>query len=1290
MTTLFIAILSAVAGSSVARAEESVMPSITTAQVDRWGPDAGFRQATVSSTAIDADGDLWVGTFGGLHRFDGHGVEPVHLPPEQQGRLARVSAVVSVDGGLWVSFVGEGLWWFDGTTFTEEALPEALESRMVRQLRSDGSGGIFIITNQGVWHRGAGGAMEMLTDESSLDCIHWQDHTWVVATEDQVIRLAADGKKTTHSLGTSVYGLGVDPGGNLWIQTLYGLWIWERGQPQPTRTPWTKKGTWGVAPIADMRGHIWLPAHDGVYDLGLWSDAIDAFARDVVPESTLYELDSVPRSIMLDPSGQIWVGTVGDGLVRISEQAFVRYAVSPSEALISLGPITGRKSDLWAAFDCAQVARFQRSGRQEVLDLTHLIDAPGQCIRGLGVFTTGRLAIGWSEDVLIETSNGWLSVDLGDTDWIPKETVTALQVDAQDRLWFATTRSRVFRRDPDGTITQLELPSGLGLFWSFEFDGDDVMVGSDNGVVALRPGQEPQWYRPADGLPYGPIRDMTVSEDGTLWMVSYGGGLGWLADGEVGRLGPEVTGMPDGFLSSVVSDGQGGVWVHGNRGLHRIRSGVLDAVRAGDRSVVASERVGVGGANGWNRPAHWLDPDGDLWMVTLSDLVRFPLASELAQEVPGEASILDIRARGASFRVANESLVIPARLGRSVEVRFSAPSLGANRQNRYQHRLRMAGEKTPWSSPRANTSVNYARLTPGAYLFEVRAVGLDGAHGPIGRASFQIPMQWYENRRFWLMTFGILSLAIAVLVAVRLWILGGRNRELEGEIDQRRIAEERARLQERQYRELFEAAGHALLLFSSDGLCTDANAESERIFQANVEQLVGMSMQDLGLAGTLRRSIDCRRPNGSRFPARIATTRHMEGGEERWLFSVVDLSELLEARESERRLRGQLESARRIESLGRLAGGVAHDMNNLLAAIIGNAELIAEGNTEPSTGTVVDAELAEGLDEILDASARGARLIEQLMSMGRRDSAPPSDIPVDSTLDAMESMLRRVVPEDVELSVRADSGLAVRGTLAELEQIILNLVMNAADAMGNGGRLELQATAAGEPPQVSLTVSDTGEGISEEILPTIFEPFVTSKAPGQGTGLGLATVRDIVTKFGGTVDVSTTPGVGSTFTVRLPGVALLEGPVEAAMVPDLPTGDGEVYILVVDDNSALRRTVAGALRALHLKVVDFGDPLEALGWAQHPGQRLDALVTDVVMPGLDGRALADRVRESHPGLPVLFISGYTGDVVVRHGVDTEQEALLKKPFSRVALAASVEALLRVSSLSSKDGSDDAG
>ena len=223
-----------------------------------------------------------------------------------------------------------------------------------------------------------------------------------------------------------------------------------------------------------------------------------------------------------------------------------------------------------------------------------------------------------------------------------------MQVDDQDRLWFATSYPRVFRREPDGSVLSLELPDGIESVWSFEFAGEDVLIGSDDGIVSLRAGEAPRRYRASGGLPYGPIRDMALGEDGILWMVSYGGGIGWLVDGVAGRLGPEVSGMPDGFLSSVVPDNHGGIWIHGNRGLYRIVAACSMPYGLGIR-VRWSRSGSAGGANGWNRPAHWVSPSGDLWLVTLNDLVRFPLDSDLAQEVPGLTQVFDIRVQGATF-----------------------------------------------------------------------------------------------------------------------------------------------------------------------------------------------------------------------------------------------------------------------------------------------------------------------------------------------------------------------------------------------------------------------------------------------------------------------------------------------------------------------------------------------------------------------------------------------------------------------------------------------------------------
>jgi len=437
-------------------------------------------------------------------------------------------------------------------------LPEALSGAVMRNLQSDGADGFWLSTSRGVWHRSADGAFEQLTGDAALAGVSWREGGLAVATAEGLWVMAPGLEPRMFLSETPVYGLAVDPGDNLWIQTLHGVWTWAADASEPVPTPWVRRGPLGVGPTFDIHGDVWLADEEGVHDLGPWQSALDAFGHDAVPAFETIALDATPRSMMADHSGQLWVGTVGGGLNRISAQSFVRYKIARDDTGISVGPVAGLGEDIWTAYDCSTLVRFRRAGLQELLPVSPDVDGTGRCIRGLAVFSTGRLAFGWREDVLVQVDDGWLSIELGGSGWIPGEEVTVLQVDLHDRLWIATSQGRVFVRSPDGTVEAVPMPEDVGELWSFEFVGDTVYVGTNDGIVIYRGGGELRRVRAADGLPYGVVRDITAGEDGTIWLVTYGGGLGWMVDGVAGRLGPEVNGMPDGFLSSVVSDDDGG------------------------------------------------------------------------------------------------------------------------------------------------------------------------------------------------------------------------------------------------------------------------------------------------------------------------------------------------------------------------------------------------------------------------------------------------------------------------------------------------------------------------------------------------------------------------------------------------------------------------------------------------------------------------------------------------------------------------------------------------------------
>jgi two-component system, cell cycle sensor histidine kinase and response regulator CckA len=386
------------------------------------------------------------------------------------------------------------------------------------------------------------------------------------------------------------------------------------------------------------------------------------------------------------------------------------------------------------------------------------------------------------------------------------------------------------------------------------------------------------------------------------------------------------------------------------------------------------------------------------------------------------------------------------------------------------------------------------------------------------------------------------------------------------------------------------------------------------------------------------------------------------------------------AEEALRRSEEQLRQAQKMEAVGRLAGGVAHDFNNVLTAIFGYAELLTEEFPAGSTAR-------QDLEEIRKAATRASALTRQLLAFSRQQVLEPVVLSVNDLVEDVDKMLRRLVGEDVELrvSLAANSG-NVRADPGQLQQVIMNLVVNARDAMPTGGKLLIETAYAELTEQyaelhqpvvpgryVMIAISDTGVGMDAGTRARIFEPFFTTKEKGKGTGLGLSTVYGIVKQSGGYVWVYSEPRHGTTFKVYLPRV---DAAAEHVPPPrEAATLTGTETILLAEDDEILRPLAKGVLTKLGYTVLETESTEQALAAAAAHTGPIPLLLTDVVMPGASGRELARRLAQSHPETRVLYMSGYTDDAIVRHGMLEPGLTLLQKPFTPAALARKVREVL---------------
>ena len=411
-----------------------------------------------------------------------------------------------------------------------------------------------------------------------------------------------------------------------------------------------------------------------------------------------------------------------------------------------------------------------------------------------------------------------------------------------------------------------------------------------------------------------------------------------------------------------------------------------------------------------------------------------------------------------------------------------------------------------------------------------------------------------------------------------------------------------------------------------------------------------------------------RRKDGSIFPVEV-NLNFIQLDREYLVANVRDVTE-------RKRLEEQLRQSQKMEAIGRLAGGVAHDFNNMLTVINGFAELLLAdlSATDPRR---------DPLDAILDAGERAAGLTNQLLAFSRKAIIEPKYLDLNQAVESAIRMLRRLIGADVRFVTNMDSNLAmVKIDPVQLEQLILNLAVNARDAMPQGGLLTISTTNVPMPAgsladpgeflsgyYVQLTVSDTGEGMSEEIKTQIFEPFFTTKEVGKGTGLGLATVYGIVSQAGGAISVESEVGKGTSFQILLPAVNRPDA-VGNTGLNRVPLRGNET-ILLAEDEEGVRRLARLALEMHGYTVLEAGSGAAAVRVAASHSGQIHLLVTDVVMPDGGGRQLTDTIRAIRPRVAVLYMSGYMDDAVVRHGIETSTDAFLQKPFTPTTLARKV-------------------
>ena len=516
---------------------------------------------------------------------------------------------------------------------------------------------------------------------------------------------------------------------------------------------------------------------------------------------------------------------------------------------------------------------------------------------------------------------------------------------------------------------------------------------------------------------------------------------------------------------------------------------------------------------------------------------------------------------------------------------------------------------------------------------------------------------------------------------------------VQRDVTARNATDHALRQSERRYRTLADAAHDSIFIVNRDGRIEYANAASSERFGIRIEDAIGGRVHEVfraADAADMWRELSAVFATGQRqyFEARFetATGDHWLGtwlvpmaGDGATVEAVMGVARDITAR---KQLEREFAQAQKMEAVGRLAGGIAHDFNNLLTAILGYSDLVGEG-------AALEPDIARDLAEIKKAGERASRLTRQLLTFSRKQTLSPEVLDVNGTIRELLKMLGRIIGEDIHIELAAAPALdRIKADPSQIEQVIVNLVVNARDAMPQGGRVWIDtanvvfdSTRTGNGNglkagrYVAITVADTGCGMTSDALAHVFEPFFTTKPAGKGTGLGLATAYGIVKQSGGDIAIESTPSVGTTVRVYLPSIADTCATPETAAAG--VSSSGTETILLVEDEPGIAGLMLRILQNAGYKVLPTKDVGDAIDIASKYDGHIDLLLSDVVMPHMSGPEVAQRIVRIRPTIRVLYVSGFTSQAVFDHGMKSPRTHFLAKPFKPADLTRKVRECLDV-------------
>ena len=1269
-----------------------------------WDTDRGLPDYAAKGFAQTPDGFLWVATFEGLVRFDGARFEVINnltrpdfpgkatsavlLDRKNQIWVASDNGVACLRAGRWQTYNGAG----------------GAPVKFAASMAEDRDGGIVATSGKRLFRLAHDHFEEVALPAGTEAPIVFRDFDGGVWVHDPkyLAKVQTGGIQAVPIPPDLAAGgiQGAGPGaGGLWVAGAATVRQFHDGEwSKPIPAPGGFRFTRVTSLREDSDGNLWA----GDFSAGLLQFRRDGhvlrFSReDGLPNAAI-------RALFEDREKNMWVGTHGGGMVRMRPRVARLFDEDAGLGETMLDTVVEMAAGgLLVATYGGGAVEFDEAGSRFRVPTIHR----GLRLLGERSVITSALEDGDGSVVVGVIGKGMLRirgdrVEPAAPDALAKIGPKALFRDSRGTLWIGADNGLTSYRPGhyEHYLPESGLPSGpVGAIAEDAHGG--IWVGGQGGLFRFAGGRFEK-FLPEGAREYSPITSLYGGRDGGLW-IGTELGLDRLRNSRLTSYGP-AHGLPIARITGIVEDDLGRLWIPTfQHGLFCVSIDSFDAVDAHRTARLdliwlrKEDGLGTNQFRAGYQPVAWKGKDGRLWFATLKGLAmadpqrvrRNPVLPPVlieAVEVNGRRVAADGSRTGVTDLPAGS---------RRLQFFYTAPSFIAPEKVRFQYQLE--GLDANWREA-DERSAGFAGVRPGDYVFRVKAANSDGVWTAVP-AEMRVRVAYYVWETWWFRVCGLVCLAAisaaAVYTTQQKKLLRGIE-QLRKEQELRRDVERLQsvlKVSEERFAKAFNATPNPLSISTmGDGRFVEVNASFLEATGLRREEVIGRTRAEVGvwdeasLPGELRAALD----SGARVHG-ADVRMHDRSGRLHHLIVSTDVIELGGVRHllavsnditDRKLLEEQLGQAQKLESIGRLAGGVAHDFNNLLTVINGYSELLLLTHAELS-------ELSkERVKLIRQAGERARDLTQQLLAFGRKQAIRPQSLDLNGLVRETETMLRRLLPETIDVVIRLDPALGlVTADPGQMHQVLLNLALNARDAMPWGGRLTMETANvdvdayycsthpdAGPGPCVLLAVTDTGIGMDESVRMHMFEPFFTTKGPGAGTGLGLASAYGIIRQSKGWISVLSEPGKGSAFQIYLPRL-YDAGSRNGAAIQAAATLLGSETILLVEDQEDVRGYVREVLRSHGYRVLEAATGAAALELAAAQEGAIHLLLTDVVMPGMTGRELCERLIAAGCPMRVLYMSGYNENVIAPQGDRGAGADFLSKPLTPDGLAAKVREIL---------------